>query len=137
MAVNRKKTSRASNSSKSSGAVQTRLKKAQSPVGQEHSPARWTFLTNHSHVLILLSRNPSMVLRQVAIEVGITERAVQRIIADLEECGVIRKEKVGRQNHYFIMGDQPLRHPVEAHKSIKDLLELLADDTNLREGIGP
>ncbi|WDI45207.1 helix-turn-helix transcriptional regulator [Bremerella sp. P1] len=80
--------------------------------------------------MILLSRNPNMVLRQVAIEVGITERAVQRIIADLEESEVIRKEKVGRQNHYFILGDQPLRHPVEAHRSINDLLELLADDTD-------
>lgn len=129
MAVSRKKTSRASKSSSSSNKAQSRQKTVESRTVQEQSHARWTFLTNHSHVLILLSRNPNMVLRQVAIEVGITERAVQRIIADLEESEVIRKEKVGRQNHYFILGDQPLRHPVEAHRSINDLLDLLADDS--------
>ena len=85
----------------------------------------WTFLTNHSHVLVLLSRNPSLVLREVALRVGITERAVQRIIADLESGGVIEREKVGRQNHYRICLDQPLRHPIEAHRTIGDLLELL------------
>ena len=86
---------------------------------------RWTFLTNHSHVLILLSRNPSIVLRQVAQLVGITERAVQRIIADLEEEGFIEREKVGRQNHYRILTDQQLRHSVEAHCTIGDLLSLI------------
>lgn len=85
----------------------------------------WTFLTNHSHVLVLLSRNPSLVLREVALRVGITERAVQRIIADLESGGVIEREKVGRQNHYRISLDQPLRHPIEAHKKIGEMLELL------------
>jgi DNA-binding transcriptional ArsR family regulator len=87
--------------------------------------ARWTFLTNHSHVLILISRNPSAVLRQVAIQVGITERAVQRIIADLEEAGILEREKVGRQNHYRIIADQSLRHSVEAHRTIADLLSLM------------
>lgn len=87
--------------------------------------ARWTFLTNHSHVLILLSRNPSMVLREVALRVGITERAVQRIIADLEEGGFIEREKVGRQNHYHILVDQPLRHPIEGHRTIGDLVCLI------------
>ena len=71
-----------------------------------------------------------MVLREVALQVGITERAVQRIIADLEEGGVIRREKIGRQNHYAIIGDQPLRHPIESHRSIDDLLELLAETKN-------
>lgn len=85
----------------------------------------WTFLTNHSHVLVLLSRDPSLVLRQVALKVGITERAVQRIIADLESGGVIEREKVGRQNRYLIRTDQPLRHPIEAHKKIGEILSLL------------
>lgn len=94
----------------------------------ESAGARWTFLTNHSHVLILLWRNPSMVLREVAVHVGITERAVQRIIADLEEAGIIEREKIGRQNHYRIMADQALRHPVEAHRTIGDLMSLIAED---------
>lgn len=93
----------------------------------EPSGARWTFLTNHSHVLILLSRNPSMVLREVAALVGITERAVQRIIADLEEEGFIERERVGRQNHYRILADRALRHPVEAHRTVGDLLGLIDD----------
>lgn len=100
------------------------------PALSEPAVARWTFLTNHSHVLILLARNPSVVLRQVAAEVGITERAVQRIIADLEEGGIIQREKVGRQNHYSIRVDRPLRHPIEAHRTIGDLLDLLTDSTH-------
>lgn len=87
--------------------------------------ARWTFLTNHAHVLILLSRNPSMVLREVALQVGITERAVQRIIADLESEQYIQREKVGRQNRYRILRDLHLRHPVEAHRTIGELLRLI------------
>lgn len=76
----------------------------------------------------MLARNSSMVLREVAARVGITERAVQRIIADLEAGGVIEREKIGRQNHYRILSDQPLRHPIESHRSIGDLLELLSNE---------
>lgn len=85
---------------------------------------RWTFLSNHSHVLILLDRDPSTVLRDVALKVGITERAVQRIIADLEANGFIEREKIGRQNHYKIKRNRPLRHPIESHRSIGELLAL-------------
>ena len=85
----------------------------------------WTFLTNHGHVLVLLSRNPSLVLREVALQVGITERAVQRIIADLEAGGIIDREKIGRQNHYRIRGDRPLRHPIESNRTVRELLALL------------
>jgi hypothetical protein len=94
----------------------------------EKAGAHWTFLTNHSHVLILLARHPSIVLRDVAAQVGITERAVQRIIADLEADGFIEREKIGRQNHYRILLELPLRHPIEAHRSIGDLLSLLCED---------
>lgn len=87
---------------------------------------RWTFLTNHAHVLIVLHRNPTIVLREVALEVGITERAVQRIIQDLEEEGFLHREKIGRRNHYEVLTDQALRHPIEKHKSIGDLLNLVA-----------
>jgi predicted ArsR family transcriptional regulator len=93
----------------------------------------WTFLTNHAHVLILLSQNASRVLREVAQEVGITERAVQRIVVDLEAAGVISREKVGRQNHYRINADQPLRHSIEAHRSIGDLIDLIRDRPHSRQ----
>ncbi len=87
--------------------------------------APWTFLTNHSHVLVLLSRNPNLVLREVALEVGITERAVQRIIADLEAAGVVEREKVGRQNRYRIRSRRPLRHALTSHRTIGELLTLI------------
>ena len=87
---------------------------------------RWTFLTNHAHVLIVLHGDPDIVLREVAIRVGITERAVQRIIHDLEEEGFIRRQKVGRKNRYEVLTDQPLRHPLESHRDIGDLLELIS-----------
>ncbi|MEM6365279.1 MAG: winged helix-turn-helix transcriptional regulator [Planctomycetota bacterium] len=85
----------------------------------------WTFLTNHAHVLIVLHAHPDMVLRQVAIQVGITERAVQRIVQDLEDEGFIVREKVGRQNRYEVRTDVPLRHPIESHRNIGDLLKLI------------
>lgn len=96
----------------------------------EHTGGRWTFLTNHSHVLILLYRNPSMVLREVAALIGITERAVQRIIVELEEEGFIERKRVGRQNHYRILPDQPLRHPVESHRTIGDILDLMKSSSD-------
>lgn len=86
---------------------------------------RWTFLTNHAHVLILLHADPDRVLREVAAQVGITERAVQRIIHDLETEGFIQRERKGRQNHYRVLTSQPLRHPIEAHRRIGDLLKLI------------
>lgn len=94
------------------------------PARPEHV-SRWTFLSNHAHVLILLALDSSLVLREVAARVGITERAVQRIIADLEEEGFIERRKVGRQNTYHIHRDRALRHPIEAHRRIGDLLDLI------------
>jgi DNA-binding transcriptional ArsR family regulator len=86
---------------------------------------RWTFLTNHSHVLLLLSCDSSLVLREVARHIGITERAVQRILADLEAGGFIEREKIGRKNHYRILKRRRLRHPLESHRTIGDLIALI------------
>lgn len=85
-------------------------------------------MTNHSHVLAVLSWNPSIVLREVSLLVGITERAVQRIIADLEAGGILVREKIGRQNRYRIRGDQPLRHPLFSKRSIGKLLSVIEID---------
>lgn len=82
----------------------------------------WTFFSNHAHVLFCLSAQPDRRLRDVALEVGITERAVQRIIAELEEADVLTKEKEGRRNRYLINPDAPLRHPVEAHCTVGTLI---------------
>ncbi len=84
---------------------------------------RWNFFTNHAHVLFYLKAHPKEPLRRVALAVGITERAVQRIVAELEEGGYLNRSKVGRQNQYSIRGDVPLRHPLEAHRSVQELLD--------------
>lgn len=115
-------------SSRVSGVRRAAAPRAAARGGQppsRSSSARWTFLTNHAHVLILLSKTPSMVLREVAVRVGITERAVQRIIADLERDGFLEREKVGRRNAYRIRADRSLRHPIESHRSIRDLIEMV------------
>lgn len=93
---------------------------------------RWNFLTNHAYVLVLLSRHPSIVLRKVAAEVGITERAVQRIIHELEQDGFIVREKVGRQNYYQVNGDKNLRHPIEEHCLIQELLDFISRNRTLQ-----
>lgn len=101
--------------------------KASATENGKGSPG-WTFLTNHAHVLAVLHADPEKVLREVAVEVGITERAVQRIIQDLEEEGFIQRERVGRQNRYLINRKQPLRHAIESHRNIGDLLTLIAEE---------
>ena len=103
-------------------------KRGESAPAENGKPSHgWTFLTNHAHVLAMLHSDPEIVLREVAVAVGITERAVQRIIHELEEEGYIQRERVGRQNRYRILPGQPLRHPVEAHRKIGDLLRLISD----------
>lgn len=88
----------------------------------------WTFFTNHAHVMVCLARSGDRPLREVAQEVGITERAVQRIIADLEEGGYLVRERVGRQNRYSLILDKELRHPIEAERTIGDILRVLAGE---------
>ncbi len=85
----------------------------------------WTFLSNHCHVLILLAREPDLSLREVSLAVGITERSVQRIVSDLEQGGFLEKQRIGRGNHYRMVKGRGLRHPIEAHCSLDDLLELI------------
>lgn len=85
----------------------------------------WTFLTNHTHVLICLVREPEVVLKDVAAKVGITERAVQRIVSELEEGGYIAREKDGRRNRYKLTLSKSLRHPVESNCNVKSLVDLI------------
>ncbi len=83
----------------------------------------FTYLTNHSHVLVALDTDPELRVRDLAVMVGITERAVQRILADLEDAGVIRIEKIGRRNRYRIVRSAKLRHLLEHHCSVGGLLD--------------
>lgn len=88
--------------------------------------SKWTFLTNHAQVLLCLVRNGGrMTAREIAGVVGITERAVQRILDDLEEAGYISRFRDGRQNRYEIYPDLPMRHPAQQGRAIRELLELL------------
>ena len=84
----------------------------------------WTFLTNHAHVLLVVRRDPHVRLRDIAAAVGITERAVQLILGDLEQAGYLRRHKVGRRNEYVVLGG-PLRHPLERGQAVDDLLDAL------------
>ncbi|WP_104177996.1 MarR family transcriptional regulator [Cryobacterium sp. Y50] len=84
--------------------------------------ADWTFLTNHAHVLLCVFQDPSMRLRDIAVEVGITERAAQRIIAELVADGYLTRQRDGRRNSYQLYPDLPLRHPLERHHHIGELL---------------
>jgi DNA-binding MarR family transcriptional regulator len=87
--------------------------------------AQWTFLSNHTHVLVCLAADAEQTLRDVALKVGITERAVQRIVAELEAAGALTRERDGRRNRYRLDTTLPLRHPLEKHRSIGDVLALL------------
>lgn len=96
---------------------------AQKPV-PKGAHSGWTFLTNHAHVLICLARAPEATLRDVAQRVGITERAVQKILRELELGGIVERRRVGRRNRYRLQLNRPLRHPVEAHRTVADLLAM-------------
>ena len=88
--------------------------------------AHWTFLTNHFHILVVLSRDPKLRISDMAIQVGITQRAVQRILSELTIDGVLEIEKDGRRNIYTINRDKHLRHPLENQHSIGSLLDILS-----------
>ena len=78
-------------------------------------------------MLVAIRRNPNIRQREIADQVGITEGAVQRIVHELEESGCLTHTKVGRRNHYEIVFDRDLRHPLETNHTLGELLTLLED----------
>ena len=88
----------------------------------------WTFLTNHAHVLLCIGNDPQVRIRDLADRVGITERAVQRIICELEEDGYLTHEREGRRNTYRVRPHLPLRHPIERRNKVAALLALTVGD---------
>ena len=97
-------------------------------LGVTREPATavgWTFLTNHAHVLLVIARDLQMTLREVAAQVGITERATQKIVADLEAAGYLTRARHGRRNSYTISTGQPFRHPLTAGHDVDELLGIL------------
>ena len=93
------------------------------------SDGRWTFLSNHGHVLVSLARDPDARTRDVAEAVGITERAVQQIVHDLVEQGYLQKTKVGRRNHYAVVRRAHLRHQQVSRVTLGTLLDVLVPPT--------
>lgn len=96
-------------------------------VTQSPHVRNWTFLSNHAHVLVCIAEQPDARIRDIAGRVGITERAASNIVADLEHDGYITRERQGRNNHYRLHRDLPLRHPIEKHRLIGELLTLLTN----------
>jgi DNA-binding IclR family transcriptional regulator len=96
-------------------------------MSSEEQPDRaWRFVTNHTQVLLCIAHNPEVRLRDVALHVGITERAAQRILADLVDAGFVERDRVGRRNHYSINRNIQMRHPAQHEHEVGELLDLLA-----------
>jgi DNA-binding IscR family transcriptional regulator len=95
-------------------------------MSSEEAQRGWRFVTNHTQVLLCIARNPNVRLRDVAAHVGITERAAQRILADLIDAGFVERERHGRRNHYSVNRRVEMRHPAQLGREIGDLLDLLA-----------
>ena len=91
----------------------------------ERDRPTWTFLSNHGHVLMCLAADPDARLRDIAERVGVTERTVFGIVENLEQAGIVVREKVGRRNTYRIDRTRHLRHEIEASHTVGDLINLL------------
>ena len=91
--------------------------------------SQWNFFTNYGHVVFVLSQNPKITTRDVAQTVGITERATQKIIADLEKGGFIKIKKDGRNNIYKVNGKRKLRHDIERGCQLDDIIEIIKSNS--------
>src|SRR5580658_7646347 len=89
------------------------------------STLRFALLTNHGHVLTLIAQQPDIRMREIAANVGITERAVQRIVDDLTTGGYIVVTKDGRRNRYEIRNDHPVGHALDQHRTLGDLVQIV------------
>jgi predicted transcriptional regulator len=94
-------------------------------MSSDQQRATWRFLTNHTQVLLCIARDPDVRLRDIAPEVGITERAVQRIVGDLVESGYVTRERVGRRSRYTLNPGVKMRHAAQGDHEVGELLDLL------------
>jgi len=93
----------------------------------ENPSSQWSFFSNHGHILLALAEDPTARLRDLAERVGITERAVHRLLSEMEEAGIISHHHEGRRNVYSIRRQERLRHPIESHRSVGDLIKLVQE----------
>ncbi|MEV8550702.1 helix-turn-helix domain-containing protein [Streptomyces glaucescens] len=103
-------------------------------AGGSASHNRWTFITSHARVLAAIADNPNVRIRDIAAHCRLTERAVARIISDLEQGGYLSHTRDGRTNTYRVEPDKVLRHPAEAGLPVASLLSLLLQDETERAG---
>jgi DNA-binding transcriptional ArsR family regulator len=110
-------------------------------MSSEGTPASgWTFVTNHTQVLLCVAREPDIRLRDIATRIGITERAAQRILADLVEAGYVERRRQGRRNRYTIKTEMRMRHSAQNGHDIGEVLEVLGGDpptASRRQASGP
>ena len=97
------------------------------------SSSDWTFFSNYAHVLVCLAENPHVRLRDVAERVGITERTAMRLVSQLDEADILRRVKEGRRNYYLIDTAKHLRHPIESHCTVGELLQTILSKSQIRE----
>lgn len=98
---------------------------------------QWTFLTNYAHVLLCIAADAEIRVKDIAEKVGITERAAQRIVADLLAEGYLSRDKVGRRNRYHIHSELHFRHPVERHQQVGALLGILTHEKSKKKSPPP
>lgn len=100
---------------------------ADTPIAHGYTGTRgWTFLTNHAHALLCLAHQESLTTRDLSLRIGITERAVQAILADLVAEGYLTKTKMGRRNSYTVNPNGRLRHPLESGHTVGELIDTLS-----------
>jgi len=96
------------------------------------SDSHWTFFSNYAHVLVCLAETPEATLREIAERVGITERSAMRLITNLDEAGILRRVKQGRRNTYLIDTSAHLRHPIEEHCTVGELLQTILSPARVK-----
>lgn len=99
------------------------------PTAKPHGSRRWTFLTNHAHVLLAVAADPTRRVADISAEVGITGRQALNILRDLEEADYLRRSRDGRRTQYTLNPDKPFRHPNNATHHVAELLAIFLRDT--------
>jgi DNA-binding IclR family transcriptional regulator len=93
-------------------------------------PPTWTFLTRHAQVLLCIADDPVVRLRDIAAQVGITERAAHRIVGELVADGYVTRERHGRRNRYALRPQLPLPDRMARDQNVGDLLAVLTRPTS-------
>jgi predicted ArsR family transcriptional regulator len=98
--------------------------------GSDAGGKRWTFLTNHGHMLLAVASSPDARVQDLAATVGVSNRAALTILQDLEDAGYLHRDRRGRRNHYTVEPGRPFRHPASAGHTVGELIALFADLTD-------